>query len=198
MADARIFDQGTRPRVMINRQAFTAQGIPAAWQGPFTDAVINAYTRWMNVAGVDLRPQFPNYTTNTAPASGEILITMDPAFGGAAIPRLASTFSSIGGNTSTVILHRRNAANMSPWPWVAHNAQPGEFDFQGVLMHELGHALGLLDHSPSANDTMFASYIYQSGRYGPFEGDVARLKALYADFNQNRLRQLRSTNGAAS
>ena len=198
MADARIFDQGTRPRVLINWQAFTAQGIPAAWQGPFTDAVLNAYTRWMNVAGVDLRPQFVGYTGNTAPASGEILITMDPAFGGAAIPRLASTFSSIGGNTSTIILHRRNAQNMSPWPWVAHNAQPGEVDFQGVLMHELGHALGLLDHSASGNDTMFSGYVYQSARYGPFEGDVARLKALYSDFTQNRLRQLRSTDGGAS
>jgi Matrixin len=198
VADARIFDQGTRPRILINWQSFTAEGISAAWQGPFTDAVINAYTRWMNMAGVDLRPQFFGYTANTSPAAGEIIIRMDPAFGGGPVPRLASTFSTIGGNTSTIILHRRNAVDMSPWPWVAYNAQAGQIDMQGVLMHELGHALGLLDHSPSSNDTMFAGYVYQSTRFGPFEGDVARLKALYSDFTQNRLRQLRSLDGGAS
>ena len=198
MADARIFDQGTRPRILINWQSFTAQGINANWQGPFTDAVLNAYTRWMNVAGVDLRPQFWGYTTATAANPGELVIQMDAAFGGGPVPRLASTFSSIGGNTSTTIVHRRNAVDMTPWNFVPYNANPGEIDLQAVLTHELGHAMGLLDHSPSGNDTMFASYSYHSGRYGPWEGDVARLKALYADFNANRLRELRTGDGAAS
>jgi len=196
VADGRIFDQGTRPRIWINWQSFTAEGIPANWQGPFTDGVINAYTRWMNMAGVDLRPQFFGYTTNLNPASGEIIVRMDPAFGGGPVSRLASTFS--GSNTSTIIFHRRNAVDLTPWNFVPYNAGAGEFDMQGIFMHELGHALGLIDHNPSANETMFSGYDYHSTRYGPFEGDVARLKALYADFTQNRLRQLRSGDGGAS
>lgn len=40
------YPQGTRPRVGINWHSFVAQGIDATWRGPFTDAVINAYTRY--------------------------------------------------------------------------------------------------------------------------------------------------------
>jgi hypothetical protein len=198
MTDARVFDEGTRPRILINWQAFVAQGIPSGWQGPFADAVMNAYTRWSSVAGIDERPQFFGYTMNTSPSQGELLVTMDAAFGGGPTPRLASTFSSIGGNTATTILHRRNAVDMTPWPWVPRNAQAGEIDMQGVFMHELGHALGLIDHSASADDTMFSSYSYSATRYGPFEGDVSRLKALYRDFDRNTYRNARSRDSGGS
>jgi hypothetical protein len=188
------YPQGSRPRILINWQSFTAQGINAAWQWPFTDAVINAYTRWMNVGGVDLRPQFWGFTTNTTAGAGELLIQMDPWFGGGA-PRLASTLGQY--NALTIIFHRRSGPNGTPWNFVPFNAGAAEVDMQGVLMHELGHCLGL-DHSPSGNDTMFQFYVYHSTRFGPFEGDVAALKGVYAEFTQNRLRQLRSGDGAAS
>jgi hypothetical protein len=156
--------------------------------------VINAYTRWMNVAGVDVRPQFWGYTLNTAAGAGELLIQMDPSFGGGRISRLASAFSSF--NKSTIIFHRRNAVDGTPWNFVPYSPGAGEFDMQAILMHEIGHSLGL-DHSASANDVMFPSYIWTQ-RFGPFEGDVAVLKSLYPDFNQNRLRQVRSTDAGGS
>jgi Matrixin len=189
-----LYPQGSRPRILINWQSFTAQGINAAWQWPFTDAVVNAYTRWMNVAGVDLRPQLWGFTTNTTAGAGELLIQMDPWFGGGSA-RLASTFGQF--NALTIIFHRRSGPNGTPWNFVPWNASPAEIDMQGVLMHELGHCLGL-DHSASANDTMFQFYVYHSTRFGPFEGDVAVLKSIYAEFTQNRLRQLRSATGGAS
>src|SRR5829696_8965516 len=188
------YPQGTRPRVLINWQSFVNQGINAAWQGPFTDAVINAYTRWMTMAGVNLRFQFFDYTPKTTADPGELLIQMDPQFGGGPAPRLASTLGQY--NQLTVIFHRRNAADGTPWNFVPYNAAPGEFDMQTILMHELGHCHGL-DHSPNVNDTMFQSYSYFQ-KFGPFEGDVVAVKALYPDFDQNRLRQLRSTDGGAS
>jgi hypothetical protein len=194
MADQRWYDQGLRPRILINWQSFTAQGIAPAWQGAFADAVMNAYTRWANLAGVDLRPQFWGYTTATTAGSGELLIQMDPQFGGGG-SRLASTFGSY--NALTIIFHRRNAVDGTPWNFVPYNASAGEFDMQGILTHELGHCLGL-DHGGSPAETMFPSYNYHSCRYGPFEGDVARLKAVYSDYTQNRLRQLRSVDGGAS
>lgn len=188
------YPAGSRPRILINWDSFVAEGILAGWQWPFTDAVINAYTRWMNVAGVDIRPQFWGFTTQTTPSAGELLIHMEPHFGGGGA-RLASTLGSF--NALRIAFHRRNAPNGTPWNFVPFNALPGEIDMQGVLMHELGHCLGL-DHSASNQDTMFASYVYHSSRYGPFEADVAAVKALYPDFAQNRLRQLRSANGGAS
>ncbi|MEK7996180.1 MAG: hypothetical protein AAB403_20465, partial [Planctomycetota bacterium] len=96
------YPQGTRPRIWINWQSFVAQGIDAAWREPFTDAVINAYTRWMNVAGVDLRFQFFGYTVQTVVNSGELIVSMDAQFGGGPASRLASTFGSF--NAKTIIL----------------------------------------------------------------------------------------------
>jgi hypothetical protein len=189
------YPPGSRPRIRINWDSFVAQGIDPAWQGPFTDCVINAYTRWMNLAGVDIRPQFYGYTTQTPPVtSGELLIFMSPWHGGGA-SRLASTLG--GFNAIYIEFHRRSGPTGSPWNFVPRNAMPGEFDMQGIALHELGHALGL-DHSASGNDAMFGAYNYHSSRYGPWEGDVAPLKALYPDYQQNRLRELRSIDGAAT
>lgn len=188
------YPAGTRPHILINWQSFVNQGIPASWQDAFTDAVINAYTRWMTMAGVDLRFQFYGYTSNTTAGPGELVIQMDPAFGGGT-SRLASTFGSY--NALTIIFHRRNAANGTPWNFVPYNAtNPGEFDMQTILTHELGHCHGL-DHSPSPNDTMYAFYVYFQ-KFGPYEGDVVAVKSLYNDFAQNRLRQLRSSDGAVT
>ena len=77
MADTQWYPAGTRPRILINWDSFVAEGIPAAWQGSFTEAVMNAYTRWQHVAGVDLRFQFVGYTTATAAADGELIISMN-------------------------------------------------------------------------------------------------------------------------
>jgi hypothetical protein len=194
MADQRWYDQGLRPRVLINWDSFVAQGINAAWQGAFTSAVLNAYTRWMNVAGVDLRFQFWNYTNQTQANNGELLIQMDPIFGGGG-GRIASTLGNY--NRLTIIFHRRNAPTATPFAFVPFNADPGEIDMQAVLMHEMGHCLGL-DHGTNANETMIPWYDYHSGRFGPFEGDVVRLKAVYNDYAQNRLRQLRSGDGGST
>jgi hypothetical protein len=189
------YPAGSRPRIVINWDSFVAQGINPAWQGPFTDCVINAYTRWMNLAGVDIRPQFFGYTTQTPPVTpGDLLILMTPWHGGGAA-RIASTLGAP--NAIYIEFHRRVGVNGTPWNFVPWNAMPGEIDMQAIAIHELGHALGL-DHSASSNDAMFGSYIYHSARYGPWEGDVASLKALYPDFQQNRLRELRSSDGAVT
>src|SRR5215216_1505817 len=122
MADQKWYDEGLRPRVLINWQSFVDQGIPNGWQGPFTDAVINAYTRWMNMAGVNLRFQFWNYTTKVAADPGELVIHMEPTFGGGPVPRLASTLGSF--NQLRIAFHRRNAVDGTPWNFVPYNAAP--------------------------------------------------------------------------
>lgn len=193
MADRKWYDEGMRPKVLINWQSFEDWGMPSNWKAPFTDAVINAYTRWMNVAGVDLRFQFWGYTNKTSSDSGELVISMNEKH--ASSTRLASTFGSY--NRLIIVFHRKRGSDLTPWNFVPYNADPGEFDMQGILIHELGHCLGL-DHSSGANDTMNGGYQYHRQRMGPFEDDVSRLRNVYSDFTDNRLRQLRSTNGGAS
>jgi hypothetical protein len=193
MADQRFYTQGIRPKILINWQSFVDRGIPSAWQGPFTDAVINAYTRWMNIGGVDLRFQFWGYTDRTESNVGELVISMNDRH--ANTTRLASTFGEF--DQLIIVFHRRSGADLTPWNFVPYNANPGEFDMQGILIHELGHCLGL-DHSAAVNDTMNGGYNYQRQRCGPFANDVARLRAVYDLFGRNRLLQFQSADAGAS
>ncbi|MEO8328059.1 MAG: matrixin family metalloprotease, partial [Nitrospirota bacterium] len=190
MADQKLYDEGLRPKILINWDTFEDWGISSNWKGPFTDAVINAYTRWMNLAGVDLRFQFWGYTTKTSSDSGELVIKMNEKFG----ERLASTFGSY--NRLEIVFHRKRNSDLTPWNFVPYNANPGEFDMQAILMHELGHCLGL-DHTASGSPTVMTSYSYFA-RFGPFSSDVNDERAVYSDFTQNRLRQQRSANSGAS
>lgn len=193
MADTQWYPAGARPRVWINWDSFVAQGIPTAWQAPFTDAIINAYTRWQTIAGVDLRFQFFGYTTKTNSDPGELVISMNRLHNPAE-SRLASTFGTY--NALIIVFHRRNGDG-TPWNWVPRNARAGEIEMQGVATHELGHCLGL-EHGTDANATMIPWYGYHSARFGPFKNDIDRVRAVYASFTNNRVRQLRSSDGGSS
>jgi hypothetical protein len=193
MADTQWYPAGTRPRVLINWDSFVAQGIDPAWQGPFTDAIINAYTRWQTIAGVDLRFQFYGYTTKTNSDPGELVVSMNRLHSPAE-HRIASTFGST--NQLIIVFHRRDGDG-TPWNFVPRNARAGEIEMQGIATHELGHCLGL-DHGTDPNATMIPWYSYHSARFGPFADDITRLRALYPSFTQNHVRQLRSTDGGSS
>lgn len=144
-------------------------------------------------AGVDCRFQFWGYTSRTQADDGEVLITMNERHFDT--NRIASTFT--GWRKANMVVHRKNGSNLTNWPLVPYNAGSGEIDLQGVLTHEFGHCYWL-EHSGDGNDTMFPSYGYQRARFGPWEGDVARVKALYQDMDRNRLREFRSADGGNS
>ena len=193
MADFALWNPGDRPRVWINWDTFTAQGIPNSWRQPFQEAVINAYTRWQMSAGVDCRYQFFGYTTRTEPADGEVLVTMNERHFDST--RIASTFGNW--RKASLVVHRKNGSSLTDWNFVPWNADPGEIDLQGVLTHEFGHCYWL-DHTSSATETMNGGYEYHRQRFGPWSGDVARVKAVFRDFDRNRLREFASTDAGAT
>ena len=130
-----------------------------------------------------------------------------------ALPALALGLAACGSSTSqspaanapaapapqqaSLVIHRKNGSNLTNWNIVPWNAQPGEIDLQGVLLHELGHCYWL-DHASSGNEAMTGGYNYHSARFGPWDGDVQRAKSIYRDFEGNRLRELASFNSGVS
>jgi Matrixin len=193
-ADARVFDINGDVAIRINWQSFLDAGFPAAWEGAVLDTVIAAYTRWIHVGGMKLRPKFQGTTTRTAADPNEILVMANQQHSGwfdsggnsctAGSPgctcndcsRLASRFGS--GNRVLIVIHRRSAYTGSPWPhafWRTTDA--AQIDNRGILLHELGHAFGL-EHEDSSEAIM---YPYQEWwhSYGPNSKDIADIVALY-------------------
>lgn len=190
--DYRGYPVDSTVKIWIHWHSFEAQGIPAHWQGPFTDCVINAYTRWIHVAGMRLKPKFWGYTTETAPRADEILIMMN-ARHHPSDDRIASRF----GSPALIVFHRRSAVSNTPWNFVPRRARAsGEIDMQAVLMHELGHAFGL-EHEADLNTVMFGGYQW-TNRYGPFPDDIEDLRAQYGPQTDWRFKIKRSVNGGAS
>lgn len=83
------------------------------------------------------------------------------------------------------ILSASVTINAREWRW--HEGKPfGSFlryqrrgigEITGVLAHEFGHALGLIQHSSNPDDTMFE--MIHAGAETLSEGDVAAIRELY-------------------
>lgn len=144
------------------------------------------------MAGVDMRFQLWNFTNKTSADSGELLIKMNEKHSDST--RLASTFGSYG--QLELVFHRKRGSDLTPWNFSIWYANSGEFDMYTILLHEFGHCLGL-DHSSNGNDVMSGGYSWHE-RFGLYKNDVDDLQNVYSFFNDNRLRQLRSTNGGGS
>lgn len=129
----------------------------------------NAANTWFTEGGADLRPRYAGdlsaadarcATGSGSSAAGEILLTAEMNHGGGAC-NLATTFTWANGSgevtTSKMILHRGTVCGGSytNFNWDPGADYPGtfEFDFQSVLLHELGHAIGF-DHSAAAGAIM--------------------------------------------
>ena len=191
--DQTTYSVGSRPQILINWESFEASGFPPEWKTPFTNNVINGYTRMNRVAGIDVRPQFAGYITGRTNSNpGEIVVSANQAH--AMSTRLASTFGFFP-DRLRIVFHRNAGSTMTPWNFTPFHAQPGQWSMHAVFMHELGHALGL-DHS-AIGKTIMGGANWRS-HYGPFVGDVNDLRALYPLRTDNRLRQHVSTDGGAS
>ncbi|MCA9323067.1 MAG: matrixin family metalloprotease, partial [Planctomycetes bacterium] len=182
----------SRVRIYINWNSFVANGIPASWQSPFQNMVINAYSRWKMVAGFRLDPRFYGTTTRTEPNAGELIISMNELHHPSE-DRIASRF----GQPAKIVFHRKSG-NGTPWNFIVHPVSiqdGGQVDMRAVLMHELGHAFGL-SHESGPN-TVMGSASWQS-RYGPFSLDISDIRAQYGAETDNRVELARSTDSGLS
>lgn len=186
-------------RIYINWETFEDNGIPSNWKKPFTDIVINSYTRWMHVAGFRLNPKFWGYTDRTSPSGNEIIISMNEMHAGPCASavgcddRLASRF----GQPAQIVFHRKSRVTGAEWDFVPYRTNNGQIDMMSVLMHEMGHAFGLEHNNDGAARSVMGGYNF-AGRYGPFRDDIADIRTQYGVKTNRRFNIKRSTNSGAS
>ncbi len=221
-AYAQSFADGATVDVLVNWQTCQAQGFTD--EGGFYDTVIEAYTRWMHVAGVNLDLKVQGYTTAVNANANQIVVmcnqfhnntwhtdlnlngnvdpnevplTCAPAAPGCICwdcGRLASTFGSTGG--LLIVVHRQSGFTLTNWDFTLYrDTDASQNELYGILMHEFGHAMGL----PHGNWDDLMNGGYTNGTtLGPRPDDVAALRAQYSSRDDLRFDVHRSTNGGAS
>lgn len=182
---------GSTVEIWINWDTFEEQGIPSSWKLPFEDAVINGYTRLVQVASFNLKPKFMGYTTRTSPANDEIIIYMNEKH--ATSTRLASRF----GKPAKIVFHRKSGQTNTEWNFTPYRAASGEYDMQAIVTHELAHAFGLEHNTNGISKSIMGSYDYRA-RFGPFSEDIADLQAQYNQRTDLDVKIQRSTNSGDS
>ena len=193
--DRATYADGSRPQILINWDSFEDVGFPSSWKTPFTNIVINGYTRVNRLAGIDVRPQFRNYITGRTNSNpGEIVISANQAHSNSF--RSASTFGQEPDRLH-IVFHRNSGATMTPWNFTPYFPKNGEMSMYGVFMHELLHALGV-NHNTQAERTIMNATYRSSSHFGPWEYDIASLRALYPLRRADRLRLMGSTDGGTS
>lgn len=190
-ADYLGYPVGSTVKIYINWDSFEAQGIPSSWKTPFQDCVINAYTRWVHVGSFKLKPKFYGYTTRTQPASDEIIISMNEKH--ATSTRLASRFEK----PAKIVFHRKSGATNTNWNFTPFRAADGEYDMQGILIHELGHAFGLEHNTNGSSKSAMGGYTFRA-RFGPYHEDITDIQAQYGAQTNWDVKIKRSTNSGAS
>lgn len=132
-------------------------------------AVASAMRTWSSLPGSILNLAAPESTAaSDAELDGRNVITFADRpehrsiVGGAIAVTLL--FSNLDGMlTDTDIV-------FNPAEPFSTTAEPAAFDLEGILVHELGHAIGA-DHSSSADATMFATVVRQSTDFRSLSAD---------------------------
>ncbi len=191
MTDERNFPIGTELTVLLNLQSFTNFGVVPLAGDALTSLVKRTCEVW-NGVGANVRFKGVQYTnidrlwndnySYLYPAD-HILIHMNEAI------ISANNILGTAGTTSQrgiVTLYYTNH-NLTPYDWTMGFGEGLETEIFSVLLHELGHVLGL-GHTEDDNVESVMHGGHRVRDYaGPSIGDIERLQALYGTIPHRRI-----------
>jgi hypothetical protein len=155
-------------------------GPPGTTTAQVLDAVLGAFQAWEGLPGAAVRFRFAGTTTGTNALDGVNVVTFSPqgfsfppAFPGGIFPLIFSALGpgpvSVPGGPTLVaefageILDVDLVVNPAgDFVIAAAPPPPDSFDLPGILVHEIGHALGL-DHTGIQGATMYGFFTLSGG-----------------------------------
>ncbi|NVJ59621.1 MAG: matrixin family metalloprotease [Gammaproteobacteria bacterium] len=196
--DVAYFENNRAIYVYVDWQSFINQGIPASQFESFSYLSRAAIKRWNEIGGANVQMQWKGRRDGQdSPKSGsEIVLRMKRciSFSGEEQNTAVATASSAKGRGASITFYREQGSDKSGvgcnggerinwhFGWSTSRADD-QVGAHYVLVHELGHALGLKSHT-STKVTRYSvmstdGYAMWSQRFGPWNDDINRLQKLY-------------------
>ncbi|MCC7074350.1 MAG: hypothetical protein IT383_23795, partial [Deltaproteobacteria bacterium] len=203
--EVRTYPAQSTITLKLNWQSFVNQGIPNDRVEEMLDALRASMERWISIAGLGFRVAGPTMTTATEAGAGELLVVMatsDPQGAQA----LAREYGD-GSDAQKIEIYARAVPGgplrpwVFSWPQYPTNDTSILIDIEATLTHEIGHALGLKEHSDYPSSTMCGRAPWVRMRTGPNVEDVLRARELWRTdglATANRVRARYSGNSGSS
>jgi hypothetical protein len=196
--------------IYIDWKSFTDNGMSKTLLEPLSRIVQGAAKRWTEVGRSNVRFVWGGISNGLVPSSQAIVVRMQSCktTDGEAIASAGSAgagkglyvtiYTSIDADTND----GRSCSNPEPIKWDFSLKVLGVRSLFGVMVHELGHCLGLIGHTPTSatrySVMTFDPYAGWPQLFGPWPDDIARLQALYGVPTSLETIVVRKFNGQAA
>ena len=177
--DRQAFESAATVNVYLNYQSFADAGFPES----FDEQILQRATRraidsWVQISGMNLNLVYKGLDNGKTDASdGEILIRGVEVPSSGTICPLASA-SLLTGRSSITFYRRCPSGNLLNW-FVFPDTSSSTYNYLGVLLHEMGHSIGLNHNSGNHLRTVMNVANRGQNLYGPHIEDVEDVVEIY-------------------
>lgn len=191
---ALAFEPGATVSVYIDSDSFYEHGFPDSFtEENLKIATLKVIDNWMQITGANINLNLvdTDFEEGRGAHKNEIVINAKLRS-----PSSALAIANVGANASLITFYRYQTsgekATEVSWDVFPLDAYPSR-SFTGVLMHEMGHALGLEHNFLTPSESVMSVHISHQLDWGPYRQDIEDMVALYGKRPADPIKVMQST-----